>query len=185
MVGGVAGCASRPAPEPDAVPAPAAVPMASAPAPADDHAGSPAVFERAEVHNPASDPVAPAAVASASPSPESMGGRVPERAGSISPAPAPSVRAANEYAVLIESLPRGGTVVVNGIPVGPAPRRVLLPGTPAGFSRANVSIRVRFKAEDATQRSKTVEVRLTQLDRLPSRIDFTLDGAKRVLPEEI
>ena len=87
---------------------------------------------------------------------------------------------ADEYSVLVESVPDGATVVVNGIPVGKAPRRILLPGTPRGFFRDQNSLKVRFIGTDAAHPSQTVEELLTPLDRIPSAVRFTPSGATRV-----
>lgn len=97
-----------------------------------------------------------------------------------SPPPKTRVLPADEYSVLVESVPDGATVVVNGIPVGKAPRRILLPGTPRGFFRDPNSVKVRFIATDAAHPSQTVEELLTPLDRIPAAIRFTLTGATRV-----
>lgn len=89
-----------------------------------------------------------------------------------------------EYRVAIVSEPAGAMVVVDGIPVGNTPRRIILPGTEQGFLKRPVSVRVRFVAGSAAATSKTVEVRLTPLERTPQRIEFTPAGARRVLPEK-
>ena len=89
-----------------------------------------------------------------------------------------------EYRVTIVSEPAGAMVVVDGIPVGDTPRRIILPGTEQGFLKRPVSVRVRFVAGSAAATSKTVEVRLTPLERMPRRIEFTPAGARRVLPEK-
>ena len=89
-----------------------------------------------------------------------------------------------EYQVTIVSEPVGAMVVVDGIPVGDTPRQVILPGTEQGFLKRPVSVRVRFVAGSAATASKTVEVRLTPLERMPRRIEFTPEGARRVLPEK-
>lgn len=85
-----------------------------------------------------------------------------------------------EFAILVESVPSGGTVVVNGIPVGRAPQRIVLPGSTHGFFRDDVSLKVRFIAQDATRTSQTVEELLTPLDRIPAVVRFTPSGATRV-----
>lgn len=99
------------------------------------------------------------------------------------PASQPSKAWRGEYRVLITSEPSGSVVVINGIPVGATPRRVLLPGNAQGFSRQNVSIRVRFVANNPNEKSQTVEQKLTPLEKIPERIDFSRAGAKRVLPD--
>ncbi|HEU5079925.1 MAG TPA: hypothetical protein VFT72_11990 [Opitutaceae bacterium] len=117
---------------------------------------------------------------------------VPEKAKTDEPqnAPAPISAASaevklgglppGEFAILVESLPAGGTVVVNGIPVGRAPQRIVLPGSSHGFFRDDVSLKVRFIAQDATRTSQTVEELLTPLDRIPAIVRFTPSGATRV-----
>lgn len=87
---------------------------------------------------------------------------------------------AGEYAILVESVPDGATVVVNGIPVGKAPQRILLPGTQRGFFRDQVSLKVRFIGSDADHPSQTVEELLTPLDRIPAGVRFTPSGATRL-----
>jgi glucose/arabinose dehydrogenase len=96
------------------------------------------------------------------------------------PTPAPSLPA-GEYPVLVQSDPEGATVVVNGIPVGKAPKRVILPGTTHGFFRDQVSLKVRFIAADADHSSQTVEETLTPLEKIPAAVCFTPTGATRVV----
>ena len=86
----------------------------------------------------------------------------------------------DEYSVLVESVPEGGIVVVNGIPVGKAPRRILLPGTSRGFFRDQNSLKVRFIGVDSAHPSQTVEELLTPLDRIPAAVRFTPSGATRL-----
>lgn len=81
-----------------------------------------------------------------------------------------------EYSVLIESEPKGGIVVVSGIPIGRTPQRVVLPGTTHGFSRDQVSIKVRFVATDTDHVSQTVEEVLTPLDKIPASVRFAVSG---------
>ena len=96
------------------------------------------------------------------------------------PASAQPALPVGEYPVLIESEPLGATVVVNNIPIGKTPQRVVLPGTPRGFFRDQVSLKVRFVAADATQSSSTIEELMTPLDRIPAVVKFTPAGANRV-----
>lgn len=98
----------------------------------------------------------------------------------VTSAPNAHVLPADEYSVLVESVPDGATVVVNGIPVGKAPRRILLPGTSRGFFRDPNSLKVRFIGTDAAHPSQTVEELLTPLDRIPTAIRFTPTGATRI-----
>jgi hypothetical protein len=88
---------------------------------------------------------------------------------------------AGEYAVWVDSDPDGGIVVVNGVPVGRAPQRVVILGSSRGFFRDGVSIKMRFVATDTSHTSQTVEEQLTPLDKIPARIRFTPVGATRVM----
>ena len=88
---------------------------------------------------------------------------------------------AGEYEVWVDSDPAGGIVVVNGVPVGRAPQRVVLAGSARGFFRDDVSIKMRFVATDTDHTSQTVEEQLTPLDRIPARLHFTAAGVTRVL----
>lgn len=83
--------------------------------------------------------------------------------------------------VLIDSVPEGGVVVVDGLPVGPTPLRLSLPVNKMGYLSRPVSLKVRFVAESAEERSSTTEVLLTPLDRLPERIEVTPTGSRRQL----
>lgn len=103
-----------------------------------------------------------------------------EKAGvPADPVPATPALPEGEYAVLVETEPAGAMIVVNGIPVGRAPRRVLVSGTPQGFARNPVTVRARFLASDSSQQSASVEVELTTLDRIPSALLFTPEKATR------
>jgi hypothetical protein len=108
--------------------------------------------------------------------------RPPSPPAQVAPGQAsgPSKLPAGEYSVLIDSDPAGGTVVVNGIPVGRAPQRVVLPGTPRGFFREQVSLKVRFVATDVAHASQTIEELMTPLDRIPATLRFTPAGVKRI-----
>jgi hypothetical protein len=87
--------------------------------------------------------------------------------------------AEGQFVIVVESDPTGATIVVDGKPVGRAPRRLVLPVTPQGFSRETVSIKARFVAETSAQQSMTTEVELTPLDRLPSVLVFTREKVLR------
>lgn len=103
----------------------------------------------------------------------------PEKNVLYSPETAPALKA-GEYAVWVDSEPKGGIVVVDGTPVGRTPQRIVLSGTARGFFNANVSIKVRFVATDSEHTSQTVEELLTPLDKIPARVRFTSQGATRV-----
>lgn len=117
----------------------------------------------------------------------------PPRSGAPLRAPAPAQKSAprpaepgtklkaGEYEVWVDSDPAGGTVVVNGVPVGRAPQRVVLAGSSRGFLRDDVSIKVRFVATDTNHTSQTVEEQLTPLDKIPAGLHFTVSGVTRVL----
>lgn len=87
--------------------------------------------------------------------------------------------ATGEFAILVESQPSGAMIVVNGIPVGRTPRKIILPGTSQGFSRGTVSIKARFVASSSTEQSATIEEEFTPLDRLPVSLLFTPEKAQR------
>jgi len=110
--------------------------------------------------------------------------RTPAPAQKSAPAPVEpgtkSKLAPGDYAVLIDSEPAGGIVVVNGVPVGRTPQRVVLSGTARGFSRDAVSIKVRFVATDTNHTSQTIEEQVTLLDKIPASIHFTPVGSTRV-----
>lgn len=86
---------------------------------------------------------------------------------------------AGAYAIWVESEPTGGTVVVDGVPRGKTPLRIVVPGTPRGFFRTEVSIRVRFVAPDAGHLSATMEESFTPTDRIPSRLTYTPADVRR------
>jgi len=88
---------------------------------------------------------------------------------------------AGEYEVWVESEPVGGIVVVNGVPVGRAPQRVVLAGSARGFFRDDVQIKMRFVATDTDHTSQTIEELLTPLDKIPARLHFTTQGVTRIL----
>ncbi|GAB1489428.1 hypothetical protein MASR2M8_18810 [Opitutaceae bacterium] len=77
------------------------------------------------------------------------------------------------YAIWVESEPTGGTVVVDGVPQGKTPLRIVVPGTARGFFRSGMSIRVRFVATEAARLSATMEESFTPTDRIPSRLTYT------------
>ncbi|MBM3872274.1 MAG: PEGA domain-containing protein [Verrucomicrobia bacterium] len=81
--------------------------------------------------------------------------------------------------VWVETEPAGAMVVVDGVPVGRAPRRVDVEVTPQGFARQGTTIRVRFVAETVQQTSVTTELALTPRDRVPARIEFTRERVVR------
>lgn len=87
--------------------------------------------------------------------------------------------ATGEFVILVESQPSGAMIVVNGIPVGRTPRKIILPGTSQGFSRGTVSIKARFVASSSAEQSATIEEEFTPLDRLPVSLLFTPEKAQR------
>ncbi len=86
---------------------------------------------------------------------------------------------AGAYAIWVESEPTGGTVVVDGVPQGKTPLRIVVPGTSRGFFRTEVSIRVRFVAPDPGHLSATMEETFAPTDRIPSRLTYTPAGVRR------
>jgi hypothetical protein len=102
--------------------------------------------------------------------------------GSRSAAPAAAGSeplAAGSYAIWVESEPPGGTVVVDGVPQGKTPLRIVVPGTARGFFRTEISIRVRFVAPDAGHLSATMDESFSPTDRIPSRLTYTPAGVRR------
>lgn len=104
----------------------------------------------------------------------------PAQKSTTAPSEAASKLPVGEYSVLIESDPTGAIVVVAGVPIGRTPQRIVLPGTVRGFSRNQVSIKVRFVATETDQTSQTVEEVLTPLDKIPVSMRFTTYGTIRV-----
>ncbi len=86
---------------------------------------------------------------------------------------------AGQFMIKIESLPSDAMIVINGVPSGRTPLKFLLAGTPQGFAREPTLIKVRFLAMLPGERSVTVEDQLTPLDRIPSGMIFTPEGAQR------
>lgn len=84
-----------------------------------------------------------------------------------------------KFAIQIESLPSDAMIVVNGVPSGRTPKRILLAGTSQGFARERTSIKVRFLALQPDNQSVTVEDQLTPLDRIPAGLIFTPNGVQR------
>lgn len=171
---GLAGCASAPPQGAGGVPPSAGVPAKRTPvdpplpvaAPPADAAPSAAPEAAAAV----------AAPAAATPTAESQGRPAERSANAVAPLPL------GQFAILVESQPTGATVVVDGIPVGRAPRRVVVAGTSQGYFEDPMSIKVRFVATDANSTSQTVEEALTPRDRIPAALIFTPTGAQRRMP---
>ena len=82
--------------------------------------------------------------------------------------------------MLVESEPAGAVIVVDGRPVGKAPLRLDVPVTPQGFFRADMEIRARFVARDATELSRTAVEEFNPRERVPAVLRFTPDGAQRL-----
>lgn len=94
--------------------------------------------------------------------------------------PGRSERTEGEIRVIIESVPSGATVVVNGRPAGRTPFALTVTGTSRGFFREEQAIRVRFIATQASETSATVEEVFAPTDRIPERVIFTPKGARRI-----
>ncbi len=126
-------------------------------------------------------PAAPAAPAPApAPPPRPAAETIP---APVSPAPAPPVAGevpATRQIMLVESEPAGAVIVVDGRPVGKAPLRLDVPITPQGFFRADMEIRARFVARDATEVSRTAVEEFNPRERVPAVLRFTPDGAQRL-----
>jgi hypothetical protein len=85
----------------------------------------------------------------------------------------------DEASIEITSEPAGARIIVNNQLVGRAPLRVKLKITPQGFCSDYTAINARFVAEDATQISQTVGTEITPREKVPARIYFSPQGAKR------
>lgn len=117
-----------------------------------------------------------AAVQGSAPSP--VGPAQPPLTESVPPNRADRPEA--EIRVVIESVPSGATVVVNGRPAGRTPFALTVAGTPRGFFREEQAVRVRFIATQASELSATVEEVFGPTDRIPERVIFTPQGARRI-----
>ncbi len=95
----------------------------------------------------------------------------------VPPGSEPSAEAGG---LLIESMPTGATVVIDGLPVGRTPYRLAVEETARGFFRGEVTVRVRFVATTAGESSATVAETFGPTDRVPRRVIFTPDGARRI-----
>ncbi len=146
----LAACATvKPTPQVPVVVLPAP-PAAPAPAPAPGAPPSPAA--------PATSPVAP--------------GPSPVRT-------APPVGRADRQTMLVESVPAGAIIVVDGRPVGRAPVRLEVPITPQGFFRDDLEVRARFVARNETEVSRTATEEFNPRQRVPAVLRFTPDGVQR------
>lgn len=103
---------------------------------------------------------------------------VPPAVASVEPPE--QVAPMEEHGLLIESTPTGATVVIDGIPVGRTPYRLTVEETARGFFRGEVTVRVRFVATSAGESSATVAETFGPTDRVPRRVVFTPEGARRV-----
>ncbi len=155
---------------------------ASVPPPVANPVPPPTVHEKVEA--PEVKVVAPRSTATESPRPQSHVPRV-----TTEPAPEPEtpkltddlpVAAPGEKVVLIESSPSGATVVIDGVPVGKTPFSITVAGTSRGFFRGQTMVRVRFIATDARETSVTVDEVFAPTDRIPSRVVFSPEGARRI-----
>lgn len=81
--------------------------------------------------------------------------------------------------MLVESVPSGAVIVMDGWPMGKAPLRLVMPATSQGFFRRYVEIRARFIAADQTQESHTATEEFTPRDRVPAVLLFTPEGSQR------
>lgn len=106
----------------------------------------------------------------------------PERPEPEEPGRERAMTMPGQVRIMVYSEPAGGTVVVDGHPVGSAPLEVSVPVTERGFLSRQVSVKVRFVAADENGTSRTSELVLTPLDRAPVRLDFTPLDSRRTLP---
>jgi hypothetical protein len=167
----LAGCASVPPPVAKPVPPPTVHEKVEA---------SEAIEDAEPVAAPRSEPMESPRL----PSPV-QGGPVepgPER----SEAEAPKLTGETEASVqgvkvvLIESSPSGATVVVNGVPVGKTPFSNTEAATSRGFFRGETVVRVRFIAADSRETSATVDEVFAPTDRIPARVVYSPEGARRI-----
>ncbi|HXA13788.1 MAG TPA: PEGA domain-containing protein [Opitutaceae bacterium] len=129
---------------------------------------------------PQAAPAAPVVAKPTPPQPSSvLPGTPPPRVPSPVVAPAP---AKNEFVLAIESEPAGAIIVVNNTPVGKAPLKLAIKGTPLGFFRDYVMVKARFLATSLTETSITVEEDCTPLEKIPGKLVFTPQGAQRRQP---
>ena len=83
--------------------------------------------------------------------------------------------------MLVESVPAGAVVVVDGRPVGKTPLRLGVPATPLGFFRDYVEIRARFLPSTEGGDSHTTTEEFTPREKVPAVLHFTPDGAQRTV----
>ncbi len=91
---------------------------------------------------------------------------------------------ASDYEMRIESEPAGAQVVISGQPVAKTPCRVLVNGSQTGFFLNPLSVKVRFIATDASGQSRTVEELFSRHDKIPAKLRFSPEGAKRTLRDD-
>lgn len=174
VLAGLAGCASAPPKPAGGVPPPAVVTANHEPVPE-------AADAVATKSGPVAEPVPTPRRVTAPAAPAIGDEREKEAATVVTPPSETATLPSGHYAIMVESQPSGATVVIDGIPVGRSPRRVVVPGTSMGFFRDAISIKVRFLATDAQSMSQTVEEQLTPRDRIPAALMFTPGGARRQL----
>jgi hypothetical protein len=93
--------------------------------------------------------------------------------------PSGKTPSAPEQLMLVESVPPGAIIVVDGRPVGKSPLRLAVPATTQGFFLNDVEIRARFVATDATEVSRTAMEEFTPRDKVPVALHFTPEGVQR------
>lgn len=86
-----------------------------------------------------------------------------------------------EYLLVVKSEPSGAVAVLNGVPCGKTPCHVIVQANRRGFLREQVSIKVRFIAQDESGASRTIEEVLTTMDKVPAEMRFTPNGATRIV----
>jgi hypothetical protein len=79
----------------------------------------------------------------------------------------------------IDSEPSGATIVVNGIPIGRTPLQLKVKTTLQGFFRDYMTVKARFLATSSDETSVTVEDDCTPREKIPDKIVFTPQGARR------
>lgn len=81
--------------------------------------------------------------------------------------------------MLVESVPGGAIIVVDGRPVGKAPVRLSVPATSQGFFQGYVEVRARFIAAADGQDGHTTVVSFSPLEKVPVALRLTPTGSRR------
>jgi len=124
---------------------------------------------------------APAPVPGARPPPAAAPAPVPAAPQPPLVTPPAAAGVATRQVMLVESVPAGAVIVVDGRPVGRAPVRLDVPVTAQGFFRDDLEVRARFVARDETEVSRTASEEFNPRERVPAVLRFTPDGVQRTM----